>query len=107
MPESSSHKRAKGRAAGKSGRTEVPLRGGKRLDAKTRKTATEIERSGNRSLLEDAARRLKLSRAPRKVLEVPQKDMPKAVQAMRAVGARGTVKNITGTKRTSVRPRKR
>jgi len=107
MPESSSHKRAKSHAAGKSGRTEVRLRGGKRLDAKTRKTATEVERSGNRSLLEDAARRLKLSRAPRKVLQVPQKDMPKAAGAMKRVGVGGSVKSMTGTKRTSVRPRKR
>jgi hypothetical protein len=44
MSESESHKRAKAKAkaAGKSGNTEVKLGGSKRLDAATKKTATEI-----------------------------------------------------------------
>ncbi len=33
MPESKAHKRAKAKAAGKTGKQEVPLRGGKKLDA--------------------------------------------------------------------------
>jgi len=106
MAETSSHKRAKGRAAGKSGKTEVPLSGGRRLDAARRKTATEIERSGTVGGLKKAARRLKSSRKPQKVLQVPQKDMSKATQAMREVGVGGTVKNMAGTKRISV-PKKK
>ncbi len=35
MPEKPSHRRAKNKAAGPGGRTEVPLPGGKRLDART------------------------------------------------------------------------
>ena len=51
--------------------------GGKRLDARTQGggRATEVERSGSSQGLEAAARRLKQSGAPQKVLQVPQKDM--------------------------------
>ena len=103
MAESQSHNRAKLKAAGKSGRKETPLKGGRRLDAQTKKRATEVERSGAKAKLEDAAQRLKDSRKPQKVLQVPQKDMPKAAEAMKARGVKGTVKNMKGTKRQSVR----
>ncbi|MEE9168939.1 MAG: hypothetical protein V3U73_04200 [bacterium] len=49
-----------------------------------------------------AARRLKQSGTPQKVLQVPQKNMDAAAQAMRNVGVGGTVKNMGGTKRRSV-----
>jgi hypothetical protein len=103
MPETSSHKRAKGAAAGQSGKKEVPLSHGRRLDASTPTKATEIERSGSMSNLEKAARRLRASGKPQKVLQVPQSDMGKAAEAMRNAGITGTVKNMTGTKRRSVR----
>ena len=106
MSETFSHKRAKSKAAGKSGRTEAPLKGNQRLDAASRRKATEIERSGTMDGLERAARRLKASRKPQKVLQVPQKDMAKAVQAMKNVGVSGTVKNMSGTRRHSV-PKKK
>lgn len=106
MAESKSHKRAKGRAAGRSGETEKPLRGGRRLDATTPKRATEVERSGTAAGLEKAVRRLKSSGRPQKVLQVPQQDMDKAAAAMRKSGVAGTVKNMTGTKRRSV-PKKK
>lgn len=106
MPETSKHKKAKRKAAGKSGRTEVALKGKKRLDAATRKTATEIEYSGTMDGLVRAARRLKASWKPRKVLQVPQKDLSKAAEAMRKAGVSGTVKNISGTKRRSI-PKKK
>ena len=102
MAKSPSHKRAQAKAAGKAGRTEVPLKGNRRLDARTRKRATEVERSGNPSRLEAAAQRLRDSRAPQKVLLVPQKDMTRAAAAMKKVGVGGSVKNMGGTKRRSV-----
>ena len=102
MVKSDSHKRAQSKAAGRSGRTETPLPGGRRLDARTAKTATEVERSGDRARLEAAAARLKSSRAPRKVLQVPQNDMPAAAAAMQKKGVKGSVKNMGGTKRRSV-----
>ncbi len=108
MPEKPSHRRAKNKAAGPAGQTEVPLPGGKRLDALTRGggRATEVERSGSAQGLGAAARRLKQSGAPQKVLQVPQKDMDAAAQAMRKVDVGGTVKNMGGTKSRSVRPPK-
>lgn len=102
MSETQSHKRAKGAAAGRQGQTEVPLSRGRRLDAATPKRATEIERSGSPAALERAARRLRDSGKPQKVLQVPQGDMSDAAQAMKDVGIHGTVKNMTGTKRRSV-----
>ena len=103
MAESQSHKRAKAKAAGKSGTTEKPLSGNRRLDAATAKKATEVERSGTAEGLKKAAQRLKSSRKSQKVLQVPQKDMDAAAQAMKKVGIGGTVKNLGGTKGRSVR----
>ncbi len=102
MSESTSHKRAKSKAAGKSGTTEKKLKSGQRLDAKTPKKATEVERSGSDLGLEKAAKRLKQANTPQKVLQVPEKDMSKAAGAMKKVGVSGTVKNMGGTKRRSV-----
>ena len=107
MSESNSHKNAKNKAAGKSGRTEVPLSRKRRLDAATPAKATEVERSGSASGLEKAAQRLKDSGRKQKVLQVPQKDIPKAVVAMKKKRVQGTVKNMGGTKRVSVsKPKK-
>ena len=102
MAESDSHRRAKARAAGRSGQTEMPLPGGRRLDAASPKRATEIERSGTAAGLRKAAERLKSSRRPQKILQVPQTDMSKAAEAMRRAGVGGTVKNMSGSKRRSV-----
>ena len=109
MAEKPSHRRAKKKAAGRGGQTEVPLPGGKRLDTRTQGggRATEVERSGTSQGLTAATRRLKQSGAPQKVLQVPQKDMDAAAQAMRKAGVAGTVKNMGATKRRSVRPPKR
>ena len=103
MSESKSHKQAKAKAAGKSGITEMPLPGNRRLDAATAKRATEVERSGTKQGLKKAAQRLKSSGKPQKVLQVPQNDMDMATEAMKAAGIGGTVKNMGGTKRRSVR----
>ena len=102
MAESQSHKKAKARAAGEKGKTEVPIKGNRRLDAVTKSKATEIERSGSMQSLSKAASRLQVSHKPQKVLQVPQKDMSKAAKAMQKAGVKGTVKNISGTKRRSV-----
>ncbi len=102
MPETSAHDRLKRQAAGKSGEIEKPLPGGRRLDAATRKKATEVERSGSAAALQAAAQRLRASGKPQKVLQVPQQDMGRAADAMRRVGIRGTVKNLTGSRRRSV-----
>lgn len=103
MSEPKSHKALKNKAAGQSGETEKELPSGKRLDAKTPGgRATEIERSGQTKQLESAAERLKESRANQRVLQVPNSDIPKAVEAMKKVGVGGTVKNLSGTNRRYV-----
>jgi len=107
MPESQTHKRTKSKAAGKSGQTEKQISGNRRLDAATANTAIEVERSGSMKGLEKAAGRLKASRKPRKVLQVPEKDMDMAAQALRNLNLGGTVKNMGGTKSRSVRPKKK
>ncbi len=109
MSETPAHRRAKNRAAGTGGKTEAPIPGNQRLDALTTggRRATEVERSGSRTGLDAAADRLRKSGAPQKVLQVPQKDMATAADAMRQAGIGGTVKNMGSTKRQSVRPPKR
>jgi len=103
MTETSSHQRAKTQAAGKGGRTEVPLPGGRRLDAQSASgRATEIERGGTDAALQAAARRLRDANASQRVLQVPQQDMGAAAAAMRNIGVHGTVKNMTGNKRRPV-----
>ncbi len=105
MSESDTHKRAKSRAAGAGGQTEVPLTGGRRLDALSDAgRATEVERSGNMNSLKAAARRLRDAPGNQRVLQVPQQDMDKAAAAMRQIEVAGTVKNLIGTKRRSIRP---
>ncbi len=110
MAESESHKRAKSKAAGQSGITEKKISKGSKvikIDAVTKKKATEVERSGSTKGLVKAAERLKASNKPQKVLQVPQKDMSKATDAMRKVGVKGTVKNMSSTKRVSVTKKKK
>ncbi len=101
MAEKSTHKRLKSEIAGKTGRKEVPIKGGRRLDVVTKHKAVEIERGGP-SRLEKAALRLKDSRKSQKVLIAPSKSLSKAREAMRKVGVSGTVRNISSTKRSYV-----
>ncbi len=108
MAKSVSHKRAQRRAAGKGGTVERKQPGGTKLDALSAggKRATEVERSGDPERLRQAARRLKKQKsagATQAVLQVPNKDLDKAAEAMRAEGVKGTVKNMSGTRRRSVR----
>ena len=103
MPESASHRRAKRRAAGD---TEVRIGGNRRLDSASGNRATEVERSGDMRRIELAAQRLKDSGRNQKVLQVPHPHIDKAVEAMRNVGVSGSVKNMGGTKRRSVKKKR-
>lgn len=100
MPESPSHKRAKSKAPSKS---EVRVRGGGRVDSATSKTATQVER--NRANFPNSIAKLKASGRDRRVLQVPQHLMSDATAEMRRQGVSGSVKNMGGTKRMSVRKR--
>lgn len=71
--ESSEHKKLKNKEAKKiKGETEVPIKGGKRLDAASNTNATEVELSGN---YEDGLKRLKLSDRKKLKIIVPEKDV--------------------------------
>ena len=98
MSESKSHRQAKQNAPGK---TEVRVRGGGRVDSATPNTATQVER--NKGNLPRSVSVLKASGRPRKVLQVPQNLMPDAAKEMGRQNVPGTVKNMSGTKRRSVR----
>lgn len=106
MTESKAHKKAKREAAGPKGETEVQLPGKKRLDARNSKKAIEVERSGAKKNLEDAAGRLKTQKTLKKELIVPQPDTEKAVKAMQKKRVTGTVKNMTGTQKATVKKSK-
>lgn len=104
MSESASHQRAKRRAVRAGGRTECPVRGRRRLDACNEGTAHEVERSGQRERIRAAVGRLRGSGRPRKVLQVPDRDVGLAVEIMRDSCVPGTVKNMSGTRRRRVPP---
>lgn len=106
MSETKSHMIAKKKAAGKSGKTEVKISKNRRLDAATKKKATEIERSGTKKGLEKAAERLKDSKRKQKVLQVPHSDLKKAEKAMKKKNVKGSVKNMSSTKRISIKKKK-
>lgn len=95
MPESRSHKRGKGSAR----RTEVPIRGNRRLDAIRGKHAIEVERGGSPKKMDYALSRLRTQRNKNKILRVPQKDMNLALDSARAKNMKVTVTNLSKTKR--------
>jgi hypothetical protein len=101
MARSNSHKRHQRRAAGKGGRTEGALPSGKRLDALTRSghRATEVELSGNYERYRKAAQRLQESGATQRVIRTQHKYVDIATRAMRDEGVKGSVRNLSGTKR--------
>ena len=102
MAEGTTHKRTKAKAAGKSGKTEVPISGNRRLDAVARAKAVEVEISGQATRLEKAALRLKDSGKKQRILVVPQTHMKKAKAAIRSARTSGTVRNLSGTKYVKV-----
>ncbi len=92
MAESESHKNTRNKALGKNG---VNFFKG-RLASATGTTAFQIERS--LSNLSNSVSDLKGNIRPRKVLQVPQNMMDKAVEEMKKQGVGGTVANMSGTK---------
>lgn len=100
----SRHTQLKRRAAGGAGRTEKPIQGGRRLDARRGNVAVEIERSGQAARLRQAARRLGTEKNAARKLQVPQPHMDKAVAAGEAAGVKLTVENLSGTRRRKVSP---
>lgn len=95
MSESRSHKQGKGNAA----RTEVPISGGRRLDAIRGTTAIEVERGGTPRKIDQALSRLSTQTNKQKILRVPQSDMDLAVERAKQKNMNVTVTNLSKTKR--------
>jgi len=95
MSESRSHKQGKGNAA----RTEVPIPGGRRLDAIRGNSAIEVERGGTPKKIDQALSRLGTQTNKRKILRVPQSDMNLAVERAKQKNMNVTVTNLSKTRR--------
>lgn len=99
MVETRSHKKAKGSTR----KTEIPIPGGKRLDARRGKYAIEVERSGSSQRIGMAISRLKTQTAYKKILRVPQSDMQKAVNIAKKRDAKISITNLSKTKRKYIK----
>lgn len=86
------------------GPVEAALARRRRLDAQAGDygDSIEVERSDNPAHLERAAKRLRTSSDPQRVLKVPQWNMAKAAEAMRKAGVSGVVSNLSGTRKRKV-----
>ena len=106
MPESAGHKSLKNKDAGRSGKTEVKLPSGKRLDAVTSSgTGVEIERGGAAGIKKSVGslkEAVKTGVAKNARIRVPQPDMPKAVEEMKKQRVSGQVTNLSGTRKVNV-----
>lgn len=94
MPESRSHKKGKGKAA----RTEVPIPGGRRLDAIRGNSAIEVELGGTPEKIDEALARLKTQKNKNKILRVPQKNIDMAGQRVRQKRMNVTITNLSKTR---------
>ena len=103
MAKGDRHRQLVKQEAGKTGRTEVPLPSGARLDVLTRRRiGKEIEQENAPEKLLMAASRLKEAKnmgiAKKVVLKVPQPHMTDAAKAMKAQQVSGLVSNLKGSK---------
>ena len=98
------HRKHQRRAAGRHGKIEVPINGF--LDVRTRKKATEIERTGKSERIERALQRLAKVKKPHKILKVPNKDVSKACRIARKRRQKVTISNLSSTKYCYPRLRK-
>jgi hypothetical protein len=99
----SRHTQLTRKAAGRGGRTEVPIAGGRRLDIKKPNAAIEIERSADPARIRAALQRLTTQTNIRKELRVPQPNLDRAAEIARGAGIKVTVTNLSGSKRRPVR----
>ena len=102
------HRQLVRREAGKTGKTEVPLPSGSRLDVLTRRgTGKEIELDNDPEKLRLAVFRLKEAKdkgiAREVILKVAQPNMPDALKVMEELKVEGTVSNLKGSKALLVR----
>jgi len=97
------HRQLVRREAGKTGKTEVPLPSGSRLDLLTRRgVGKEIELENDPEKLRSAVSRLKEAKdkriAKEVILKVAQPNMPDGVKVMKELKVEGIVSNLKGSK---------
>jgi len=103
MTEKSSHKNAKTRGLCGS-KTEISIRGNRRLDASSPKIAREVERSNNEKSLAKAVRRLNTQSSKKKELLVLTQNLDKAKEvAEKIVKGKLLIQNLSRTQRRFVK----
>ena len=103
MAETSSHKHAKTRGLSGS-KTEVLIRGNRRLDARSPKIAREVERSSGSKAIAKAIRRLNTQSNKKKELLVPTPNLDKAkVVAEKVAKGKLVIQNLSRTQRRFVK----
>ncbi len=112
MSPSRKHEAIKKKEAGTKGKQEVPVvRGGKlvRVDVMKKRKAIEVQTTATSGGLLKAAKRLKSTGKPEKVLVVPNpEDVPKAAKALRKAKTGGTARTPDKkTKITVSRPKRK
>ncbi len=103
MPEKSSHKQAKTRGL-PNPRTEIPISGKRKLDARAGRLAREVERSKNPKIIAKAIRRLNTQKNKKKELLVPTPNLDKTKKVAEKV-AKGKllIQNLSRTQRRFVK----
>ncbi len=103
MAETSSHKNTKTRGL-RGSKTEVLIRGNRRLDASSSKIAREVERSSGKKSLAKAIRRLNTQTNKKKELLVPTPNLDKAKEVAEKV-AKGKllIQNLSRHKRRFIK----
>jgi len=103
MSEKSSHKQAKTRGL-QGSKTEIPIPGKRRLDARDNRTAREVERNKNPKVIAKAIRRLNTQMNKKKELLVPTPNLDKAKKVAEKV-AKGKllIQNLSRTQRRFVK----
>lgn len=67
------------------------------------KKAKAVDRTGSAAHLERVAKSLKTQAADKRILAAPQRDMGKAIEAMKRAGVSGVVSNLCGSRKVKVR----
>ncbi len=103
MTEKPSHKQAKTKGLHGS-KTEVPIPGKRKLDARDSKIAREVERSKNPKIIAKAIRRLNTQTNKKKELLVPTPNLDKAKEVAKKI-AKGKlrIQNLSRTQRRFIK----
>lgn len=103
MVRSKRHGQLQRKLAGRKGKIEVPIRGGRRIDVQKGRKVSEIERSGDPERIRQAIRRLHAKKTFKKELLVRDADLDKAKEIAQKEKGKLTIQNLSKTRRRFVR----